>query len=252
MEYTIKTLAKISGVSTRTLRYYDEIGLLKPCRINSSGYRIYGEQEIDILQQILFYRELDLKLEQIKHIMQQEDFNIDRALDEHYKNLLKRREHIDQLLSTVKMTMDSRKEGRSMTEQEKFEVFKQEKLAKNEEQYGTEIRERYGEDVVKASNDHFMKLSEEDFQKMKQTEEDMFAALIEVQRTKDLTSKAASTVYEKHKEWLSFTWNFYTKEAHANLAQMYVNDERFTSYYEERAGKGAAKLLCDIITEHTK
>lgn len=69
MEYTVQKLSKLSGISTRTLRYYDEIGILKPGRINSSGYRIYGQSEVDILQQILFYRELDLKLEDIKKLL---------------------------------------------------------------------------------------------------------------------------------------------------------------------------------------
>ena len=65
MEYTIKNLAQLAGVSVRTLRYYDEIGLLKPCRVNLSGYRIYGEKEVDLLQQILFYKSIDMKLEEI-------------------------------------------------------------------------------------------------------------------------------------------------------------------------------------------
>lgn len=66
MEYTIKKLGSMAGVSTRTLRYYDEVGILKPARINSSGYRIYGKKEVDRLQQILFYRELDISIDKIK------------------------------------------------------------------------------------------------------------------------------------------------------------------------------------------
>ncbi|MDQ0163455.1 DNA-binding transcriptional MerR regulator [Bacillus alveayuensis] len=68
MEYTVNQLAKLAGVTGRTLRYYDEIGILKPARINSSGYRIYGQKEVDKLQQILFYRELDVDLETIKKL----------------------------------------------------------------------------------------------------------------------------------------------------------------------------------------
>ena len=68
MEYTVQKLGKLAGVSTRTLRYYDEIGILKPARINSSGYRIYGQAEVNQLQQILFYRELGVSLENIKKI----------------------------------------------------------------------------------------------------------------------------------------------------------------------------------------
>lgn len=85
MEYTINNLSKLAGVSTRTLRYYDEIGLLKPKRISTSGYRIYGEDEVNLLQQILFYKELDLSLEKIRSIVNSEDFDCVAALYEHKK-----------------------------------------------------------------------------------------------------------------------------------------------------------------------
>ena len=75
MEYTVQKLAQMAGVSTRTLRYYDEIDILKPARINSSGYRIYGQAEVDRLQQILFYRELGVSLESIKETVTAPFFN---------------------------------------------------------------------------------------------------------------------------------------------------------------------------------
>lgn len=81
MEYTIKRLAELAGVSARTLRYYDEIGLLRPCRINSAGYRIYGEREVDLLQQILFYKSMDMKLEEIQKIISNPDFDTKKALE---------------------------------------------------------------------------------------------------------------------------------------------------------------------------
>jgi DNA-binding transcriptional MerR regulator len=92
LEYSIKSLAKLAGISTRTLRYYDEIGLLKPLRTNSSGYRIYGDKEVDILQQILFYKELELPLEQIKEIITSKDFDTKKALYNHKENILKKQE----------------------------------------------------------------------------------------------------------------------------------------------------------------
>lgn len=88
MEYTIQKLAKMAGVSTRTLRYYDEIGLLKPARINSSGYRIYGQKEVDLLQLILFYKELDVGLEDIGKIMTSGSFDALRTLKEHHAKLM--------------------------------------------------------------------------------------------------------------------------------------------------------------------
>ena len=105
MEYTIRKMASLSGVSARTLRYYDEIGLLQPARINSSGYRIYGQAEVNRLQQILFYRELDLKLDEIKEILEQPDFNVEQALYEHQQKLLEKRNEIDRLLASVQQTL---------------------------------------------------------------------------------------------------------------------------------------------------
>lgn len=87
MEYTISKLAKMSGISSRTLRYYDEIGLLKPKRLNPNGYRIYGELELNLLQQILFYKELGLELNEIKDIIYSPSFNLEEALEEHLIHL---------------------------------------------------------------------------------------------------------------------------------------------------------------------
>ena len=91
MEYSSNQLSKISGVSARTLRYYDEIGLLKPVRIASSGYRIYGQDELDALQQILFYRELGFPLEEIKSIMYSPDYDREQAFHSHLAELNKKR-----------------------------------------------------------------------------------------------------------------------------------------------------------------
>ena len=95
MEYSINELSKIAKISTRTLRYYNEIGLLNPKRINSSGYRIYGEYEVDKLQQILFYKSMGFKLENIKNIINSPSFDIMSALYSHKEELIKKRQEID-------------------------------------------------------------------------------------------------------------------------------------------------------------
>ena len=91
MEYTVQKLGLMAGISTRTLRYYDEIGILKPARINSSGYRIYGQAEVDKLQQILFYRELGVSLENIKDIVNDPSFDCLKALGEHREKLIEKK-----------------------------------------------------------------------------------------------------------------------------------------------------------------
>lgn len=247
MEYTIKKLADIAGVSARTLRYYDEIELLKPCRITSSGYRIYGEKEVDLLQQILFYRSLDMKLEEIQDIISHPDFDVDKALLQHHKRLISRRNQIDQLIETVEKTLAYKKGVIEMSNKEKFEGFKKEKIAENEAQYGKEIEEKYGKDKVEASNKKFMSLTEQDFNKMQLIESEMFEALKKVMVTKDYNSLEAEVVFSRHKEWLCFTWPSYSSEAHKGLAEMYVADERFAKYYNDRVGLGAVEVLRDII-----
>lgn len=136
MEYTVQKLGLLAGVSTRTLRYYDEIDLLKPARINSSGYRIYGQQEVDRLQQILFYRELGVSLEEIKEILDSPTFDADRALREHREKLLERRAQLDALIANVDLTLAQREGTKTMSDKQKFEGFKQKLIDDNEAQYG--------------------------------------------------------------------------------------------------------------------
>ena len=252
MEYSIKKLADLAGVTTRTLRYYDEIGLLKPRRINSSSYRIYGEKEVDLLQQILFYKSMDMKLEDIQKIISKSDFDIPMALIDHLQQLVLRRNQLDQLILTVEKTIAYNKGEVEMSNKEKFEGFKKEKLAENEREFGEEIREKYGEETVVNSNKRFMNISEDDFKKMQDTENEMFQSLKEVVKTKDLESEAAKNVYKNHKAWLNFTWEAYSSKAHIGLAEMYVEDERFSNYYNERAGIEVVKVLRDIIIKYAK
>lgn len=110
MEYTISQLAKLAGISTRTLRYYDEINLLKPKRINSSGYRIYGQEEVNRLQQILFFRELDVNIETIISIMNDPNYDSIKALKDHLIQLRNKRSRLDRLIESVKKRLPMRKE----------------------------------------------------------------------------------------------------------------------------------------------
>jgi DNA-binding transcriptional MerR regulator len=250
MEYTIQKLAKMAGVSSRTLRYYDQEGILKPARINSSGYRIYGRMEIDRLQQILFYRELEFSIDKIKEILNTPDFNEKLALMNHRKLLLEKRNQLDQLINNVEMTLEA-KEGRMiMTDNAKFEGFKKDMLDKNESKYGKEIREKYGEDNVKSSYDKFMNMTKEQYDEFEKLGNQVLDTLEAAFNTKDPAGQVAREACELHKKWLTFTWKDYSKEAHAGLVQMYVDDERFTAYYDKRK-PGMAKFLRDAVLIYT-
>lgn len=246
MEYTVQSLGKLARVSTRTLRYYDEIGILKPARINSSGYRIYGQREVDRLQQILFYRELGVSLEDIKKIITDPTFDGASALKEHREKLLERRAQLDLLIANVEKTIEHSEGGISMSNKEKFEGFKKKMIEDNEEKYGEEARERYGKEAVEQSNAKLMNMTEEEYQEVTGLEKQMKATLAQAFAAGDPAGPLAQKAAQLHKEWLCYYWSQYSKEAHAGLAQMYVDDERFKANYDKEQ-PGTAEFLRDAI-----
>src|SRR3954452_5399146 len=161
MEYTVQKLGSLAGVSTRTLRYYDEIGILKPARINSSGYRIYGQAEVDRLQQILFYRELDVSLDRIKEIITNPTFNGAAALKDHREKLLEKKLQLELLIANVDKTIALTEGRMKMSNKEKFEGFKKQMIEENEQKYGSEIRKKYGNNQVDQSNARVMNMTQE-------------------------------------------------------------------------------------------
>ncbi len=250
MEYTVQKLARMAGISTRTLRYYDEIGILKPARINSSGYRIYGQIQVDRLQQILFYRELDVDLESIKNIVASPSYNGTNALKDHREKLLAKREQLDMLIANIDKTIEA-SEGRiKMTDNEKFIGFKQKMIDDNEKKYGKEIREKYGDEVINQSNNKIKGMTEEQYAQL----EKIGASVIDTLKAAFATGNPAGELAQKtadlHRQWLSFSMSSYSKEVHAGIAQMYVCDDRFKAYYDKEQ-PGSAEFLRDAILIYT-
>lgn len=250
MEYTVQKLASLAGVSTRTLRYYDEIGILKPARINSSGYRIYGQAEVDRLQQILFYRELGVGLESIKGIVTSPSFDGAKALREHHEKLLEKREQLNLLIANVEKTIAVTEGRMNMSNKEKFEGFKKKLIEDNEKKYGKEIREKYGEETINASNAKMMNMTQEQYEEVTLLADQVQVTLAEAFKTGDPAGELAQKAADLHKQWLTYYWSEYSKEAHAGLAQMYVDDERFTAYYDKEQS-GTAEFLRDAVHIYT-
>lgn len=246
MEYTIQSLSKISNITTRTLRYYDEINLLKPKKINSSGYRIYGEKEIDKLQQILFYKELGLDLNNINKILKDPSFDKLSALLSHKEKLLEHKERLDLLIKNIDKTILNIKGEYTMSNKEKFEGFKEKFINENEKNYGLEIRNKYGNDTINKSNSLFKNMSEEKYNDFVSLENKIIDELIKNYKTSSPDSKEGQNIAKLHKEWLCYTWTKYTKEAHKGLASMYLCDERFKMYYDKH-GDGIAEFLKNCI-----
>ena len=247
MEYSIRELAEISGVSSRTLRYYDSIGLLTPARVNDAGYRFYGEKEMLLLQQIFFYRERGFSLEEIQQILYQKDFDLEKALQEHLRELEKRQNEIADMIKNVKCTIASMKGEWEMSEKERFDGFKQRIVKENEAVYGKEVREKYGDAEMDAANRKMLQMTEGDYERFENLKGEVEKALQQaVLAGEEPKVEAGHRVVLLHKEWLGMTWKQYTENAHKGVAQMYVLDERFRDYYDKEV-EGCAAFLRDAI-----
>ena len=252
MEYTIRALAELSGVTPRTLRWYDQQGLLRPLRTTEAGYRIYGPSQVERLQDILFYRELGLSLTAIRALLDDPAFDRLTALQSHLAELRKRRDHLNGLILTVQKTIDEQQGGTPMSDHEKFEAFKRRAVEANETQYGKEIREKYGDATMDRANTCVLSLTEEEYRQWNALGEDIRASLAQAVRSgQDPAGPEGQRIAALHRRWLSYSWESYTPEAHAGLGQMYTADSRFTAYYDHET-PGCAAFLQSAIAAYVK
>lgn len=138
-----------------------------------------------------------------------------------------------------------------MSDKEKFEGFKKDLVKQNEEKYGKEIREKYGDKQVNQSNAKMLGLNEEKYKEFEQLGRDIIEKLKEAMEENDPSCEKAQEACELHKKWLGYSWNFYTKEAHRGLGQMYVADERFKKYYDDNK-IGMSEFFKDALDIYTK
>lgn len=247
VRYSVHELAKLSGVSVRTLHHYDAIGLVCPKRAENN-YRVYGSREVDRLQQVLLYRETGLGLAAIKELLDDETFDVEHALEDHLARLVEQRERMDTLIANVEKTLASKKGTTTMNDTEKFEGFKKKLVEENEKRYGAEVRAAYGDDSVDASNAKVMGMSEERYRAVQDTEAAMKEALLAAMEANDPAGEDAQRAADLHRQWLTAFWKDgqYSAEAHKGMTEMYVADERFRRYYDAIA-PGAAEFLRDAV-----
>ena len=254
MQYKVNELAKLSGLSKRTLRYYNQIGLLEPEKVESNGYRLYGQAQVDRLQQILFYRELGLALDEIRTILNHPGFEPLEALEGHLMALQNKRAQIDDLIQNVKRTIKTIKEGTEMSDKEKFEGFKQNLINENTEKFGAEVTKRYGKSAIEESNQKLTSMTAAEWEKQESLSKSIFDHLAKAITKNDPACEEAQEAAHLHGQWLSMFWKdgAYSKQVHLMLAETYVSDPRFTAFYDEKLGKGAALMLRDAVAFYTR
>ncbi len=252
MEYSIQQLSRLAGVTTRTLRWYDKIDLLKPSRTAQNGYRYYGSKEVDRLQDILFYRALGVELAQIKKCLDSPSFDRLSALKNHLKELETRQTQLCDLIQAVKNTIQAEERNEIMTDEKKFEAFKQNALEQYEQCFEQEARTLYGDESVDSLRANILNLTPQQYQEWTELGNTIFHDLEEAVHTKlSPSDKAGKKIVKMHRRWLTISNNKYDAQEHRGLAKLYLADQRFTAYYD-RTICGCAQFLHDAILYWTE
>jgi DNA-binding transcriptional MerR regulator len=235
--YSVSGLAHIANVSVRTLHYYDEIGLLRPSNRSEAGYRQYTRPDLMRLQQILFYRELDLPLMEIRSMLEDEAFDPLNSLKNHRTGLIARRERLSQLIETVDQTIIQIMEGKmTISDEELFAAFTPEQA----ERYREEAKEQWGEERVEQTEQKLKKLSKYEWEHV-QEEGGLVAQELASLMDRSVEDPDVQRAVARHHAWIE---NFYPApaEVYRGLGQMYAEHPEFRAFYD-RFAEGLADFM---------
>jgi DNA-binding transcriptional MerR regulator len=240
MSHTVGELARLAGVTVRTLHHYDRIGLLTPSGRTPAGYRVYELADVDRLQQVLVYRGLGFGLEEIAALLDDPDADAGEHLRRQHRLLLEQRDRTDAMVAAVEKEMEALEMGNPMTPQEKLEVFGD----WLPEQYADEAEQRWGDtEAWSQSQARTGRYTKADWLEIKAETDDLerrLAAAVADGAPAD--GERAMDLAEEHRQQITRRYYDCPPELHACLGRMYVEDERFTAYYE-RVAPGLAAFL---------
>jgi DNA-binding transcriptional MerR regulator len=244
MATTVGEVARLAGVSVRTLHHYDETGLLIPSERSEAGYRLYSDDDLARLQQVLFYRELGFGLDEIRDLMSDPAFDRREALLAQRELIAAQLHRHEAMIRLIDKTLAFSEGGIRMTKEEMFEVFGDFDPSEHED----EVKERWGDtDAYKESARRTARYTKADWERFKAESEEItgsIAALMD----RGIPADAPEAMDAVDRARLQIDTWFYpcSREMHAELGKMYVADPRFTATYEN-VREGMAQYVCDAI-----
>ncbi|MEA3337738.1 MAG: MerR family transcriptional regulator [Chloroflexota bacterium] len=248
--YTVRRLASLAGISVRTLHHYDHIGLLKPSDRTAAGYRLYAEEDLLRLQQVLFFKELDMPLAEIRDILDSPGFDRVEALDHHRQLLQQRMVRLNRLLNTIDKTINKLTEDTmTLTDEELYEGFSREQI----ERYKREAQERYDPELVQESQRRVSEMSRDQWKATQQESEDVARALADL-ADQDPAAPEVQALIVRHHAWIEV---FYpcSADVYRGLGMLYVQNEEFRAFYDKyRPGladfmQAAMTVYADAVLE---
>ena len=245
MKMHVREFAALTGVSARTLHYYDEIGLLKPSCVDEwNGYRYYDEKSLERMQEILFYRELDFPLKSISEILSSPDYNKQKALSEQKRLLTLKKERLERLIAAL----DGAEKGVTIT----MSVFDNSKFKAEREKYAAEAKEKWGDTAAyKEYEEKSAGMTEGKQSGIDKEMNDLLREFSECMKSGAAAeSDEAQTLVKKWQEYITRSYYKCTKEILSSLGEMYVGDERFTANIDQN-GEGTAEFMSRAIKHYT-
>lgn len=246
--YTIGQLAKLAGVSARTLRHYEDEGLLHPSRTDSN-YRIYRERDVKRLAQIIAMRACGLPLPTIRRLFEDPNADVLASLASHLHSLLQQEKSLEEAVARTEKAIAAIERMKGMDSETAFDELKKKKLEDFEKAYGQEARRLYGEDAIDASRERMMALSRDEWDAEDLLEDSIKVQLRLAMASGDAGGAEARELARMHERWIRIHWGdaAYSRQAHLGLARAYLEDERFRAYYDGAAGPGAIEFLAAAL-----
>lgn len=239
--------AQLAGISTRTLRYYETMGLLVPRRTDA-GYRIYHPKDLKRLAQIMAMKACGLPLATIRRLLSEKDAPLQRVLQNHLEQLEAQGQSVQDAITRTKAALCALERIEPMKPNDAFESMKAQGIKDFESTYGKEARDLYGDDAIDASNARLMALTKDEWDAKELLEESIKVQLRVALATKDPASDASAELARMHKKWITIHWGpSFEEEAYLNLVHGYLADSRFVKYYDSAAGDGATQFLVDAV-----
>lgn len=273
---TIGQLAEASGVSVRTLRFYEEKGFLNPAR-TESGYRLYSERDERRLAQVMAMRSCGLPLATIGQLLEgasasrsekptdsseggrpetgeasvsarEPETDLRAALLDHLRTLHAQGRSLEAAIARTQAALNAIERMHGMETKDAFEELKRKGLENFEREYGQEARARYGADAIEQSNARMMGLTRDEWDAKELLEESIKVQLRLAMATDDPTSPESQELARMHEHWIAIHWGpGYAEEAYLGLVRGYLADPRFVSYYDTAAGQGATEFLVKAV-----
>lgn len=228
--FTVQQLAKKAGVTPRTLRFYDKAGLLSPESVGKNGYRYYGEKELIRLQQILFFRELDFPLDDIKKMLDHPRFDVVESLRYQKELIQLKKKRLEKIIHSIEKTIITMQNNQNVTDQDMYGSLSQETI----DAYKKEARERWGDtDAYKESQRRVAQFTKDDWARIKSETDANLKALVDLMLAgKEPASPEVQAEIAKHHAGIE---RFYpcSPTMYRGLGEMYLADQRFADTYRQ-------------------